>query len=392
MIPWTFALYSHILSRKSTYFDLFGRSVFWFSLIGHVPRDFNHRAFGSGLGIRANSMHALEGAAQNVPMLVKASWLLSVLYISSHQILFQLRFLPSIHVIGAAVATLALAARQNNKNTTSSTSGPVYEQLGLGFANALQHTLFIWSLLKLPPALPFAILLLYTPISYYLESTSGLAGLPLQVPGATAILTIVIGIYAPNDSYGFLQAFASLAINIAISRYDARKNANGASRSDKENTSNGGALAAVSAIPSALALQHFFGPSIFGARYLLPEPFPVFIISGILSVGAVTLAHSRNRDIWIRDSTAVAAAILVSKLVPGMRERIGWFDVFAFALIAAIDYWPADIPRQGPGHLNQSQTVWSAEPEEHALTGMLCALDLLVLSGPYIRINSTPRS
>lgn len=292
---------------------------------------------------------------------------LCTLYVASHQFLVILRWLPLVQLVGATVPQILPALRSIYAVLSSSPSKKQHTSwvaaCFLGVATGAQHTLFVWSFLKLPPACAVAIHALEDPFARlsnaYAAGTLTAQPTTLAVVRFVALMRVVCRV-VPINYAGLTQGL--LAMFIGVTSIKVREKY-GLSSASQEST--GGVLAI---IPAAI-LAYTVGPSQFGLKYYT---FKDYVPKTITITAVVLFALYRGSTagigspvpIW--DSLTMSTALIISASIVTMKERIAWLDVIALGIYVVLTYMEI---RSTPGEAS-SVTGGVVFSDTHELPGM----------------------
>jgi len=226
-------------------------------------------------------MPALEGTSL-VSILSLPTLLL--LCIAAHQYLFIFRHLPVLHLLGNTIVDASLAAKRTrtfglSKNPTS---------LCLGLVYGVQCTLFVWSLLKLPPACGIVLhvgsaTVAETYISYSRRTISA-----LQIATVVA-LGLVVDRVVPVDSAALMLGVMASALGVGPRLFAVARGHDGAS----PNTDTTHSLAA---LLISLLFNALFGPTLFGETRWLPKSFFFLLIPIVFGINNLLLSIRAMTD------------------------------------------------------------------------------------------------
>lgn len=302
-----------------------------------------------------------------------ASTLLT-LYIASHQFLVLLRWLPLVHLSISAIFQTLLALKtlryrfgfgaspQSATNSGHPLGGWV-ATCALAALLGVQHTLFIWSFLKLPPACAIAIHALVEPLSsvavLYVPaanknndaSNPSSRAAAMKTWARIAVLLLVVDRVVPMNPSGLIQAVLSLLLNVLSSVAQSTRTNRNAGASTGNLNHGASFITSILALFPAWLMTITFAPAQFGLKYYPVSTYVSNRISFFAGVSyalyqwrlqAITTNTSASSspflEAWKWDSLTGASALIISAFVATMRERIALWDVIALAAFAYLTW------------------------------------------------------
>lgn len=344
----------------------------------------------------------------------------STLYIASHQFLVIFRWLPVVQLVVSAIFQTLLAVRHfrsaNGSGSQSKQMGSLLGTspsswtvvIGLAVVLGVQHTLFIWSFLKLPPACAIAIHALAEPLSNVAahlipgpssvatnRSPRTLGDVGVKTWARIILLLLVIDRVVPMNSSGLIQALASMALNVLSSVILAGIPHGGG---------GGGASSSPSFITSLLSIipawlmTMTLAPTQFGVKSYSFKDYAANRITffGAFSYAlyqwrlqAAPLPSSTTSSLW--NSVAVSGALVATAFMTSMKERIAWWDVIhltAFAYITWLEVGAASAGETSWIDEEADRLVFGAEDFE--LPGQYPVQSSLAKWSPKCALHSNP--
>lgn len=275
-----------------------------------------------------------------VPSLVLFSSTFCLLYIAAHQYLVALRYLALLQLFAAAVFDILLALK---KTKTLGISLNDRNQIILGVAYGLQQTLFQWSLLKLPPACGVALHVTSIPLANLLGTRSYKSKKSVSTFSALAVvfLGLVVDRVAPMNPSALIQGLVALILGAAAQHLKAYWQQDQPHPSPSSPSDTPEVTQSLSALGVSLLLNLAFGPGLFGEKgwgrktfLILLAAVPLYTVPYIGKRMSAPLQYEH-------EAAAIIAALVVSAFIPGMRERIAWFDLFAMIAAGSLVLWDA---------------------------------------------------
>ena len=284
------------------------------------------RAWLAGL-TEDSKLRRMLTAALGGPSLVSILSLppLLLLYVAAHQNPFVLRHVPVFHLLGNAVTDAILSF--NRTRTLGLSNNPTSVYLGLVYG--VRCTLFEWSLLKLPPACGIALHVVSAPAAEIFASYSRRTISMVQIATVIA-LGLVIDRVVPMNSTALMLGAVASTLGVGAHIF--------ATAQSREGTSlNIDATYSLASLVISLLFDAFFGPTLFGEKWWPPRPqfLLIFIVFGVNHFIKQSL-HSYDP---CYGGVSAIIALLVSSCIPGMRERISWFDSAAMVAAGACMLW-----------------------------------------------------
>lgn len=277
------------------------------------------------------------------PYLILFSSTLCLLYITAHQYLVILRHLAFLQLFAVTLHDLLLTFKSKGGLKIKFD----YTLLIEGIAYGAEHTLFQWSLLKLPPACGFALHVAAMPLSRIIMSYTKRTFSPRD-PLVLFVLGLVVDRVVPMNPSALLQGVVALMLRVGAQSFKPEQNNSVSdSQSSPLDTSITRSLSAMSV---SLLLDLAFGPNVFGETFWGIKQ-PLLWILLVVAVALFYVLHqSRRNGVLVPPEHSEAvfiAALSVSAAVPGMRERIAWFDIFAMLAAAFLLLWDAQRMERG---------------------------------------------
>jgi hypothetical protein len=279
---------------------------------------------------------ALANYHVNPPLIARGVSTWAILLVAAHQLHLIIRFLPPLHACAALLFSLIqlLISRRKEKDPRAPTSFTQkyghFINFTLGIASGAQYTLFIWSLLKLPPVVGLVFALLSLPITKLINGSYNKETLI-----SLFLFGLCISNHSPLDPHSLTRALLACSIDVAVLYFKSRFDPTG-SKEPVEMTGM--------AISSGLVV-FFASPKLFSEQIgRLYNPYGLYPAQAIIASIAVPIfgyAYTALPELVGRQSTVLpdAVAVFAAASFAGMRERISWTDMFSFILIGGLRIW-----------------------------------------------------
>ncbi len=255
------------------------------------------------------------------PLLARGFNTFVLLLAGAHQLHMLIRFMPQAYSAAALLFSLlrfAISYKRTDKDPRSSSTNTHYIHLMnfvIGLAVGAQHTLFVWSFLKLPPAVALAIYLLSFPLAKLVTGTY-----TRETLLSLFFLGLCLSNHSPLDPHSLTRAVGAVAIDVTViylkTRYDP--------------TGLKGPIEVAGMTVSALLITYLASPRLFsemiGKMHNPFRSYPIQLVIVVVSITVFGYAFTSVPEIEGRHSSIVpdAGAVILAAIVAGMRERISW--------------------------------------------------------------------
>lgn len=273
----------------------------------------------------------------------------TILRFAARQELVTLRHLPLLVLTGSILAhtPYTLLYLRSPPKDGPITKFPGWTAVLLGIVKGLRTTLFLWSLLKIPPGPAVALCLLAEPISQIVVmSKQSTQGAPLRTWLSTAFLLLIAARAVPMNPHSFFFAGLSVLLSITLNAFNTQYLPPSAIQNPLYNL----VLNASALIPAAL-LAGMMSARVFGENLKHPYNLKAEKLYSVIAFVASTFScHYLANTPKVSDAftsiktLGLTLATVFALFVPIVGARLKLYDVVLLAAVAALA-WPDAFPK-----------------------------------------------
>lgn len=266
------------------------------------------------------------------------------LHFASRQELVTLRHLPLLILSGAVIAHVphTIWSLRSHPSDGPVTQFPKRIALLLGFIKGIQMTLFVWSLVKIPPGPALALYAISEPLSQIIISSrkTSLAA-PPRTWITAAFLVAVISRTVPMNPHSLFFALFALVLSITLKLANTQYLEPSTLRNPLYNL-----IKSICALGPAVILTGMMSGKVFGENlnhpyYLKTIKLPAIVAYALTAFASHYVVKAAGRTASVVGSIktlGVATSVVNSFFVPVMGARVTLWDLALLGAVAGLAF------------------------------------------------------